>query len=104
MREPWFDVAGQLDVDAMPRRAAHAVYAVFAASRDLRMPPTAAEACHYDEEAISVKATAAALREAAKHGLVVCAGGVWFVAGAALHTGRIPFDERVSRDYAEAQR
>lgn len=84
----------RLDVDALPRRTAHAMHALFEASRELRMPPTAAETCVYDEEAVSVKATAAALREAQRRGLAANARGFWFVAGDALLLGRRPFERR----------
>lgn len=87
-----------IDVDALPRRTAHALYALLATSRDLRMPPTAAEICHYDEEAVSVRATAAALREAAARHLCVCAGGYWFAIGDTLHLGSGPFERRFIAD------
>lgn len=88
------------DVDALPRRQAHALGALFAATESVAggHVPTAAEVCLYDEEAVSVKATAAALREAAKRGLCYCMSGYWFVIGDALRAGSIPFDQRMARD------
>lgn len=88
-----------LDVDALPRRQAHALYALFAwCHENPNSIPTAAEVCSFDEEAVSVKATASALREAAKRGLCICAGGYWCPMGDALIAGRQPFEDRVARD------
>lgn len=63
-----------LDVEALPRRVAHAVHA-FLACADIAYgngagPFTAAEICVYDSyEALTPRHTGAALREASKLGL-----------------------------------
>jgi hypothetical protein len=53
---------------------AHATHALLAAWHDLNMPLHASEVCIYDSEALSVKSTAAALREAQNYGLVFYTG------------------------------
>jgi hypothetical protein len=64
-------------IEALPRRVAHAAYAVIAAAKvgGEYGPFTAAEVCIYDEEAMSVKGTAAALREAQKRQLAMYVPG-----------------------------
>lgn len=68
---------GTLDVAELPRRVAHATHALISRGRDAGMPVTAAEVCEYDEEAVSVRATAAALREASHKNLAMNLRGLW---------------------------
>lgn len=66
-------------VAALPRRTAHAAYAIFAAreAAGLPGPVTAREVLIQDKESLSVQSTAAALASAQRHRLVQCWGGVW---------------------------
>jgi hypothetical protein len=64
-------------VAALPRRAAHAVHALLEFQASAAMPATAAEVCVYDSEAVSVRATAAALTHARRLGLVIFTGRYW---------------------------
>jgi hypothetical protein len=64
------------EVAALPRRVAHATHALLAAAG--QMPLKASEILLYDVEALSAASTGAALREAARKGLVANAGGLWF--------------------------
>jgi hypothetical protein len=68
-----------LQADALPRRTAHAVYALVVASRDGGATlPTAREVMIYDEESLSGQSTGRALHDASKYGLCVRApGGYW---------------------------
>lgn len=66
-------------VEDMPRRTAHALHALLEASTAEGMPPTASEAMLYDEEALSPRATAAALTSAARSGYCFRApDGCWW--------------------------
>jgi hypothetical protein len=89
------------DVDALPRRTAHATHALMAAGSiaygNGSGPFTAAEVCIYDGEALTVRSTAAALREAAKWGLVIGLAGLWTPGWLALEHRR-EFEERYLRD------
>jgi hypothetical protein len=90
-------------VKRLPRRSAHALSALMTATRELRMPPTAAEICVYDPEAISVRSTAAALREASRKGLCACApGGYWVAATAAMEMER-ELEDRLLADTDESE-
>jgi hypothetical protein len=68
-------------VGNLPRRTAHAVHALLEGSGPYAHGMgvlTAAEIMLYDAEATSPRSTAAALREAMKHGLVGYVGkGLW---------------------------
>jgi hypothetical protein len=88
-----------LDVDALPRRQAHALHAVFAwCHENPNSFPTAAEACVFDEESDGPLSTGCALREARKRGLCALVDGGWLPIGDALTVGRQPFEDRVARD------
>jgi hypothetical protein len=77
--------ADQIDiVAALPRRCAHATYALVAASRARNMPLTAGEVVIFDEEASSAVATGAALRHAQRRGLAVYTGKYWLPTNLAL--------------------
>jgi hypothetical protein len=72
----------ELDVEALPRRVAHAVHALLSCASVMEGngigPFTAAEVCVYDSyEAFSPRHTGAALREAQKRGLAQNWGGYW---------------------------
>lgn len=65
-------------VEALPRRVAHATYALLALSRDGATPATTAEVCERDSEALSVSSTGSALHRALRHDLVDrWAPGLW---------------------------
>jgi hypothetical protein len=66
------------DVESLPRRTAHAAYALVAAARDYHGPPTAYEVCLYDPEALSVRSTGQALRNCARLGLCFNTKGIWW--------------------------
>lgn len=63
-----------MDVQSLPRRTAHAVHALLAASNTVQggqhLPP-AHDVCLWDGEALSVRGTAAALVHAQRLGLAV---------------------------------
>lgn len=96
----------ELDVEALPRRVAHAVHALLQTANIMESngsgPFTAAEVCVYDSyEAYSPRHTAAALREAQKLGLAQNWGGYW--SSTYLSTEyKAAFEERFLReiDYA----
>lgn len=95
-------MSGRLDVEALPRRVAHAVHALMEIRNDVTVGPygpyRASEIVLYDGEAMSVRATAAALREAQKRGLAVYVGrGLWTAAGIALDHRRA-FEDRYIRE------
>lgn len=60
-----------MNVAELPRRTAHALHALIVTTRELGMPPTAAEVLIYDEESFSARQTARALREAGRLRLAV---------------------------------
>lgn len=65
-------------VAALPRRTAHAAYALHAWIRDYTGPARASEVVLYDKEALDVRSTARALGAAKKLGLVDYWGaGLW---------------------------
>ena len=67
-------------VAALPRRTAHALHALLEVEHDPSLeggPFLASEVVVYDEEALTARSTAAALRAAQRLGLAVCAGGYW---------------------------
>lgn len=72
--KPRSDITGsEAAVQALPRRVAHAVYALVALGRDEPYGPfTASEVVLYDEEARDARATGRALQSAAKLGWVLC--------------------------------
>lgn len=93
----------------LPRRTAHAAWALLYAAEQLKMPPTSEEVCLYDEEAGGVDATAAAaaLRHAQVMGLAVYVPpkrgdgeGIWAPTQAALGL-RSLLEERYLADTAE---
>lgn len=95
-------VTERIDVDALPRRAAHAVHALMEVRNDLTFGPygpyKAAEIVLYDAEAMSARGTAAALREAKKFGLAHYVGsGLWTASFLALEH-RDDFETRYLRD------
>jgi hypothetical protein len=73
--EPLADDDARSIVGRLPRRVAHAVHALLEAGGS--MPLKASEIVTYDAEALSEKSTAAALREARRHGLVDGVHGLW---------------------------
>lgn len=80
-------------VDGLPRRTAHALYALLAATQAVNMPVRSSEIIVYDEEALSTQQTAAGLRHAARLGLAACINGLW-VASAIGNELRRPLEER----------
>lgn len=88
-------------VAALPRRVAHAMHALLAASSAYgagQGPHTAAEVCVYDShEAYSPRHTGQALRQAQARGLCVNAGGYWFPTNLAYEHRRA-FEERYIAD------
>lgn len=86
-----------MDVDALPRRTAHATHALLVASTEHKSPVTAAEVCIYDSEALSARSTGAALREARRLDLAAFTGQYWIPWGAALDQRR-DFESRFLRD------
>lgn len=84
-------------VAALPRRTAHALYALLESSREANMPVTAAEAMLYDDEAMSPQGTGQALANARRLGLAVQAGRWWAPTGATLDM-RSALEERFLRE------
>jgi hypothetical protein len=90
-------------VAKLPRRTAHAAYALLAAWADISMPLTAAEVCVYDSEAPSVLSTACALREAQRAGLATYTprwrsdGRLWIATNLA-HEYRAALEDRYLAD------
>lgn len=95
-------VETNVDVDKLPRRTAHAVHALLYASYEAGMPVSAAEICVYDSEAISVRATGAALREARRLGLAEYYPPYW-VASYIAGNHRKDFEERYLNDTEEGE-
>lgn len=67
-------------VAALPRRTAHALYALTACARSMHGsgPFFASEIVLYDPEAVSALATGAGLAHARKHGLADNTAGLWW--------------------------
>lgn len=87
-------------VAEMPRRTAHAAYALVTAERELAMPVKAREVVIYDAEALSAQSTGRALHDASKRGLCVrVPGGLW-VATNAAHDLYSRLEERFLDDTA----
>lgn len=91
-----------MNVDELPPRVAHAVHGLLAAS-SIGMgggsgPFTAAEVCVYDFDALSPRGTGAALREAAKRGLVVFVPPRYWTPTNATLDHRRAFEDRALRD------
>mgnify|MGYP001581685887 CR=1 FL=1 len=84
-------------VAALPSRTAHALHGMMEASRNEKMPVTAAEACIYDFDAISPRATARSLRHAATLGYCVYTGRYWCPLNAAYDL-RYALEDRALRD------
>lgn len=63
-----------IDVTRLPRRTAHAAHALIVASNTLQMPVTAVEVMVYDEEALTLMSTTAALTHARRAGLAQYSG------------------------------
>jgi hypothetical protein len=80
-------------VAALPRRVAHATYALLEASRVHNSPVTVSEIMIYDSEALSTSSTSSALQRARKLDLAVLAGRYWIPALAATDL-REAFEER----------
>lgn len=100
--------ASLFDVDRLPPRVAHAVYALMAAANvsygNGQGPFTAAEVCVYDAhwEALTPRHTGAALREAQEMGFAVyVAGGYWTPTNFSLEH-RSEFTDRFLSDEAGA--
>lgn len=72
-----------LTVPGLPRRTAHALFALMVAEQEIKMPPTAREVMVYDTESLSVHSTAAGLRHAQRLGLAATVNGLWVSANAA---------------------
>lgn len=97
----------RLDADALPRRVAHATFALV--FRPLMAhdygPFTAAEVCEFDgPEAYTPQHTGAALREAAKLGLAMyipSGGGLWTATNYALDNKQA-LEDRFLRDTEDA--
>lgn len=93
------------DVEALPRRVAHAVHALLAVRNDVNIGPygpfKASEIVLYDGEALSARSTAAALREAQKLGLAVNIRGFWTAGRDALDNARA-LEERYLRETDDA--
>ena len=87
----------QETVDAMSPRMAHALHGLVLASLEQKGPPTAAEACIYDFDAISPRATGQALRHAAKRGYCFANRGYWWPLNDA-YALRYALEDRALRD------
>lgn len=61
------------------------------------MPPTAAEVCIYDSEALSPRATAAALTHGQRLGYCATISGIW-TAGTRLHDIHGDLEDRYLRE------
>lgn len=91
-----------LIVADLPRRVAHATYALLYATREEKMPPYAREVVLYDPEALSAQETGTALHQASRYGLTVRApGGLW-LAREAAHELEAALEERFLRETDEA--
>jgi len=66
------------EVAMLPARMAHALHGLLVAVQGEKGPPTAAEACLYDFDALSVQSTAQALHHAAKRGYCFNINGCWW--------------------------
>ncbi len=76
IRYPPPDAAEQ--VAALPRRTAHAAYALIACCADDKGPVRASDVVLYDREAVSAVSTGCALASALRHGLADrWAPGIW---------------------------
>lgn len=94
------------DVNALPRRVAHAVHALMEVRNDVTVGPyghfKASEVVLYDSEALTARHTGTALREAQKLGLAAYIGrGLWTATNLALEN-RAAFEERYIRETDEA--
>jgi hypothetical protein len=85
------------EVDQLPRRTAHAVHGLLVASREHGMPVTAVEVMVFDEEALSVQATARGLSDARRRGLASFTGKFWIPTPAAENLRR-RFEDRFLDD------
>jgi hypothetical protein len=93
---------GGVVVDDLPRRTAHALYALLCASTEQNAPPTAAEACIYDEEAPNAQGTGQALRNGHRLGLCFNTRGFWWPQPA-LYDLRTELEARFLRDTAREE-
>lgn len=85
-------------VAALPRRTAHAAHALLACCADLRGPAKVGEVILYDEEALSTRATAAALGGAKRARLADYWGGVGWVPTTHAHDLREALEDRFLAD------
>jgi hypothetical protein len=90
-------------VAALPRRTAHAAFALLDAVLELNMPPTAAEICTFDIESLGVRETANALASAKRHGLAIYEPGMrlWVPTVAAMNQ-RQALEDRFLAETEEA--
>lgn len=88
-------------VDFLPRRTAHATYALLEAAREHATPVTAAEVMIYDSEAVNPRGTAAALREAARRGLAVYLPPAYWTPTGWARKLQDRLEDRYIRDTAE---
>lgn len=87
--------------EQLPRRTAHAVYALMTASKTLNMPVTTVEVLLYDEESLSVGSTGQALSHARRKHLAAYTGKYWVPTFFALDH-RKEFEDRYLRDTGES--
>ena len=89
---------------ALPLRTAQALHALMARWRDAggSAPITAAQVCEYDETALTVRHTAAALAHARRLGLADGYDGLWFATSAAWDM-RKALEDRVLAEHDERE-
>jgi hypothetical protein len=74
-------------------RVVRVVHALLEAQREAGIPVTAGEVCVYDDGALTVRSTGAALREAARRGLAAFTGRYWLATNEAMDRRR-EFEDR----------
>lgn len=99
------DLIAEAEVASLPRRTAHALYALLAIGEDntrelTRQMPTSAEVLLYDPESLSARSTGAALTHAARLGLCGYVRPYWMATGRA-HALRSELEERCLREQEE---
>lgn len=102
-------VPAPLDVEALPRRVAHATHAVMAVCNDQDLGPygpfRASEVVLYDGESLSARETGRALADASRLGLVMNwgrrGGRCFWSASAHALDHRRAFEDRYLRDTDE---
>jgi hypothetical protein len=76
-----------------PSRTAHALHALLCTVDDIKGPASAAEVVIYDEESLSARGTAQALRAGARRGLCFNTNGFWWTTNE-LYENRTALEER----------